>query len=178
MRIRPATADDATTLATIHIDSWRSAYRGLVPDSRLDALDYDSRTKHFRQWLTDADSQLCVIEDNGTVAGFCTFGTSRDLDADEEATGEIWGIYLAPNHWRKRLGTALCQHAEQTLRLQGCTAATLWVFADNPRARRFYEAMGFKADGASKTLRIGVPLEAVRYRKDIGKAEQPNRHGA
>ena len=49
--------------------------------------------------------------------------------------------------------------------------SSLWVFADNPRARRFYEAMGFETDGASKTLQMGVPLGAVRYRRDIGKAE-------
>ena len=170
MTIRPATADDASTLAAIHIDSWRSAYRGLVPDSRLDALDYGRRAEHFRQWLLDADSQIFVVEAGGTAVGFCTLGASRDPDADQGATGEIWGIYLAPDHWRKGLGTALCQHAEQTLHRQGYTAATLWVFADNPRARRFYEAMGFETDGASKTLQMGVSLGAVRYRRGIGKS--------
>jgi hypothetical protein len=51
--------------------------------------------------------------------------------------------------------------------------AILWVFEGNDSARRFYEAMGFKVDGASKTLNPGAPLKAIRYRKQLPLAE-PN----
>ena len=45
--------------------------------------------------------------------------------------------------------------------------ASLWVFAGNEQARRFYEAMGYSPDGASRMLVPGPPLEAVRYRKGL-----------
>ena len=48
---------------------------------------------------------------------------------------------------------------------RGFQIATLWVFAGNEQARRFYEAMGYTADGGRKELDFGVPLEVVRYRK-------------
>ena len=46
---------------------------------------------------------------------------------------------------------------------------TLWVLEDNPRARRFYEAVGFTPDGATKSekLREDVVLHEVRYRMEI-----------
>jgi len=167
MKIRAATADDAPALGPVHVDSWRAAYRGLVPDARLDALDCERRAQSFRQWLEDADSAIFVTECAGRVVGFLTLGASRDADVDPKVTGEVMGIYLDPDHWRQGLGGTLCRHAENVLSRRGYTQVTLWVFAGNPRARRFYEAMGFEPDGASRELNVGAPLEAVRYRKAL-----------
>jgi hypothetical protein len=50
--------------------------------------------------------------------------------------------------------------------------ATLWVLDANAQARRFYEAMGFELDGATKEVNLGAPLKAVRYRKKLKDAEQ------
>ena len=172
MHIRRATSNDAGALAKVHIDSWRSAYRGLVPDAHLESLDCERRAQRFRESLGGNAGETHVAEQDGEVLGFLTLGACRDTDADQKATGEIWGIYLAPAHWRKGIGSLLCRYGEQRLRLRGYVAATLWVFAGNGPARRFYEAMGFKSDGASKTLNPGAPLEAVRYRKELGDAEK------
>ncbi len=173
MKIRWATPDDADALGKVHIDSWRSAYRGLFLDSVLDKLDYAARAQGFRKALTEHSEETYLAEENGEVLGFLTVGDSRDEDVDRQEAGEIWGIYLAPVHWRKGIGHSLCQYAEDLLRSRGRTVATLWVFKDNQQARRFYEAMGFQPDGASKTLHpAGAPLEAIRYRKELGNAEQ------
>jgi ABC-type sugar transport system substrate-binding protein len=39
------------------------------------------------------------------------------------------------------------------------------------QARRFYEAMGYEADGATKQVDLGAPFAAVRYRKSLKDAE-------
>ena len=172
MEIRRTTSDDADALAKVHIDSWRSAYRGLVPDSHLAELDYDKRAQRFCTALTEHSEETYLAEENGEILGFLTVGECRDTDVDEEETGEIWGIYLAPAHWRKGVGRALCRYGERLLESRGYSVAALWVFRANDQARRFYKAMGFKADGVSKTLHPGAPLDAIRYRKGIGNAEQ------
>jgi GNAT superfamily N-acetyltransferase len=86
---------------------------------------------------------------------------------DQETTGEVCCIYLAPTHWRKGLGTLLCQFAEETLRARGHRAVVLWVFAGNARGRCFYRAMSYVPDGATKVLDVGAPLETVRYRREL-----------
>jgi len=164
--------DDAQALATVHIDSWRAAYRGLVPDAHLASLDYARRAERFRQALATNSEEPYVAESDDGICGFLTLGRCRDEDVDQGSTGEIWGIYLAPEYWRGGIGSRLCKLAEAELASRGYSVAVLWVFKANSQARRFYEAMGFAPDGATKILNLGKELEAVRYRKQLEKAEQ------
>jgi RimJ/RimL family protein N-acetyltransferase len=47
--------------------------------------------------------------------------------------------------------------------------ATLWVLEDNERARRFYEAAGWRADGtAVEDTAGGASLNKLRYRRSLG----------
>ncbi len=43
MIIRPARVEDAAEMAGVHVQSWRSAYRGLVPQDFVDGLDIARR---------------------------------------------------------------------------------------------------------------------------------------
>jgi ribosomal protein S18 acetylase RimI-like enzyme len=172
MEIRRATLDDALPVARVHIDSWRSAYRGLVPDAYLDGLNYERRAERLRDLLSAGASETYLAAADGQILGFLDCGGCRDTDVDLKATGEIWGIYLAPEHWRKGIGTLLCRHGEQVLAGRGYATVALWVFEGNARARRFYEAMGFIVDGASKSLDFGVPLKVVRYQKQLASVAQ------
>ena len=171
MNIRRATIDDAAALARLHIDSWRSAYRGLVPDSHLDNLDYDRRAERFRESLAGQLEETHLVEQDGDMLGFLTLGACRDEDLDQETSGEIWGIYLAPEHWRKGVGGQLCRYGERILESRAYRIATLWVLAGNDQARRFYEAMRYEVDGAAKMLNFSTPLEAVRYRRELKDKE-------
>ncbi len=165
--IRRAVPDDAPALAKAHVDAWRAAYRGIVPDERLAKLSYARGEENFLRSMREGPEETHAVEEAGAVVGFLTLGPCRDADLDATTVGEIWGIYLAPEHWRHGIGTRLCRHAEELLAARGHRMIALWVFAENTRARSFYEAMGYAPDGATKQLDFGVPLEVVRYRKDL-----------
>lgn len=171
MEIRRAVPGDAPALAKVVIDAWRSAYRGFVPDAHLDSMDYEERAQRFRDSLTRNAQETYLAEENGQALGVLTLGTCRDADVDQDSTGEIWGIYLAPGHWRKGHGTSLCRFGEQFLKARGYRISTMWVFASNDSARRFYESMGYAPDGAARTITPGAPLEVVRYRRTLTDPE-------
>lgn len=171
MIIRDATIEDAEALARIHIDSWRAAYCGLVPDFYLENLDYDRLAEKNRKSFRTNETQTHIAELNSVTVGLLTLGKSTDPDVDCGDTGEIFTIYLAPKYWRKGIGTRLCQWAEDQLVSLGYAKAVLWVFLDNDQARNFYEAMGFTPDGGSKLIHPGKELEVIRYRKQLKKAE-------
>jgi ribosomal protein S18 acetylase RimI-like enzyme len=172
MNIRQAKSDDATEIAKIHIDSWRTAYKGIVPDSQLSKFNYIQHSERFRQSLESDSEETYVAENDMQLIGFLTIGPCRDNDIDQNTTGEIWGIYLDPIYWRRGIGRSLCEWAENTLSTRGYKQIALWVFADNIQSRKFYETIGYSPDGFSKILTIGKPLKAVRYLKTFKCAEQ------
>jgi ribosomal protein S18 acetylase RimI-like enzyme len=166
MLVRTATATDAPSIAHIHVEAWRVAYRGQMPDAILDALDVGRRAAFWQGRLTERRGAVFVAEEGGRITGFCDLIPSRDKDADARAVAEIVAIYILPQHWRKGAGRALCDRALAEARGQGYRVVTLWVLASNGGARRFYEAMGFGLDGATKVDRMtdGSELHEVRFR--------------
>lgn len=170
--IRRATPADAEGIVDVHIRAWQWAYRGLIPDDYLDALDgtRDRRLAFRMEWLSDTASPIgtWIAVSGGRVLGFADVQRSRDEDATPE-TGELSAIYLDRGVAGRGVGRALQAAAMEDLRSRGFTQATLWVLDTNERARRFYARTGWTPDGAEKTeLRPGgVTLREVRYRRDL-----------
>lgn len=167
VRVRRAVESDARGIALVHVRSWRVAYRGILPDEVLDGLSVDQRERGWRDRLAERDGRAFTLvpDADGAVAGFCTVATpSRDKDAAPRVA-EIEAIYVVPDAWRGGIGTALLDAALEELRARGYQEATLWVLAENERARAFYAACGFEPDGAEKQLEgIGAGVTEVRLR--------------
>jgi ribosomal protein S18 acetylase RimI-like enzyme len=168
MNVRRATAQDARAIAAIHVESWRSAYHGIVPDEYLWSLSIDHRERFWRDALEGTGPETWVAEENGEVRGWMSVAMSRDSDAPP-STGELWAIYVHPTHWRRGVGQLLWDTAEEQLRHSGFTEVTLWVFKDNAPALGFYRSNGFVAEHGEKTIRVGgTDLIEVRLRKQLG----------
>jgi ribosomal protein S18 acetylase RimI-like enzyme len=169
MRVRQANISDASRIAEIHVDAWRAAYRGQMPDDVLENLDVEKRAVSWRRRLTDRPRGIFVAEPDREIVGFCDMIPSRDKDADFKVIAEIVAIYVHPGCWRKGAGRALCSFALESARLENFTAVTLWVLASNKPAWDFYEAMGFCLDGATKVDRSfgHYELHEVRFRISI-----------
>lgn len=154
MTVRLAVAADAPAVAEVHVRTWQAAYRGLVPDSVLDALSVQERTAMWERGIPRGGVWVGLVD--GEVAGFVAVGPSDEPDA----ASKLYAIYVLPSAWGTPLGYELARAA-----LADEQDVVLWVFDENPRARRFYERLGFRADGLVKTETIGgVELKEVRYR--------------
>ncbi|MGO1514347.1 GNAT family N-acetyltransferase [Agrococcus casei] len=156
VRVRAATADDAEGVARVHVDSWRAAYKGLMPHSVLDGLSVQNRTTGWQRWLNgdpnrNAVGHECVVavDETDAVLGWATFGRGRD--DGWEHVGEIAGIYAHPDAWSSGVGHALMEQAMIALAQAGFSGAYLWMLAGNARALRFYERHGWAADGGEKS---------------------------
>ena len=163
MNIRDMKIDDAERVAEIHVDAWRAAYTGILSSQILDAICLEKRVERWRDVIIpQSDRNNVVIIDDKQICGWSSFGETRDEDKDKSTTGELYGMYICPNQFRKGLGTLLWQ--ETCKRLQENAVITLWVLSNNLGARMFYESMGFVLDGQSqRTPKWLDGAEEVRY---------------
>jgi hypothetical protein len=70
MLVRTANTADAQRIAQIHVETWRTAYRGQISDAVLDALSIERRAAFWRERVTQAGSPVFVAENSGVI-GFC-----------------------------------------------------------------------------------------------------------
>ncbi len=155
--IRLATPDDAAAAAACHIACWREAYAGIVDPTVLAARsdDLSQRTTRWRQAVTDLGPRWLAVEPAGDVVGFAAAGPARDVDTDGDI--ELYALYVRAVHYGTGLGDRLLVAAIAD------SAAYLWVFEANRRARAFYARHGFRLDGARKDeLFLGEPEVRMR----------------
>lgn len=157
---------DAEDVARVHVAGWQSAYRGVLGDDYLDGLHWSDR---YEFWSSELDGP--EIAGSGTwvavwddlVVGFAGAGPSRDEDLQSRIWWELYGIYVMSDVWGRGVGCLLME------RVLGATPphveqVSLWVLAENTRARRFYERQGMCTDGRELTVEIGgEDVVEVRY---------------
>lgn len=171
MDIRPATVADAPAIAEVHVLSWQSGYRGLLPQEMLDGLDVAQRVERWTRTIAAGalprDGTL-VAERDGALLAFANLGPTRDDDRDPDRTGQIRSFYVRPDAWRGGIGQRLMSEVLRSLAAAGFRTASLWVLEGNHRAARFYSACGFTPDGAVKDDHLaGVDIRIVRYCRDL-----------
>jgi GNAT superfamily N-acetyltransferase len=116
--------------------------------------------------IEDPAVSMLMVEEDGELLGFSACGQSRDEDAGP-SVGEVRSFFVAAGRWGQGVGRLLMAAVLDSLRERGCTDATVWSFAANERANRFYESHGFTRDGAEKTEEVWADLLEVRYRRSL-----------
>jgi GNAT superfamily N-acetyltransferase len=160
--IREATLDDARAIARVHTESWQVSYRGILPASVLDRIDVGQRLA-TRERILRANSGLNLVAydlTHGDIVGFCDAGASRGAPS---YGGEVYAIYFAHHAKRYGLGTEMFERVREWLPSRGMHSMIVWVLANNPHARRFYEAMGGAVGPTKHTQVGGFPVVEQAY---------------
>lgn len=139
IKIRAARRGDTKAIGRIHVDTWRDAYAGLLPDNMLLRMSAEIESGRWVR-VIDREESVVVAEDSKAgVVGFGSCGPSRlgALPFD----GEVYMLYVAPGYQGRGIGRRLLRTLFVELELTGCQSALIWVLKSNP-SRFFYEAMG------------------------------------
>lgn len=169
-RVRPARPDEALTIARVHVASWQTAYRGILPDAYLDALDVSRRTEMWQDILARPEPGTCSLVAelaDGTVVGFASGGPARAqiaLPDDPSALfdGELYAIYLLAEHRGQGIGRSLAAEFARVMASDGYRSLLVWVLAANS-ACAFYEALGAVRLGEADISIAGLVLPEVAY---------------
>ncbi len=154
--IRPATVDDAMDIAQIRVTSWQATYRGVVPDSHLDAMMPEAS---LGSWRAAASGETPGVEvlvgtRDDRVVGFAAFGPARPPAFD--FCGELYATYWLPEAMGKGYGSKMFAQAARSLVRLGHADMILWVIESNVRARRFYETLmgGAAVEGSRRAFTL------------------------
>ena len=162
VELRDATPADAHALATVHVASWRAAYRGLMPDEVLAGLSVPEREQLWSDRLTaqEARTSVVVATDAGRVVGFAAAGPPLvPTDRADSTLGVLYALYLDPDRWGRGIGTPLHAAALDRLVTHSFTHAGLWVLDGNLRALRFYHRHGWTDTGRTQIDRGPQDIE-------------------
>ena len=139
MRIRGAMIEDAAGIARVQVDSYRTAYAGIWPESVLGRLSYGEQEQDWRDWISaNPDDVLYVAElDTGEIVGYALArcGPTGVVPYDSE----LIALHVLVPYQRQGWGRRLVATLAKELRGRGCKSLMVWVLEEN-RARGFYES--------------------------------------
>ncbi|WP_322802635.1 GNAT family N-acetyltransferase [Thermoflexus sp.] len=141
VRIRRAVPEDALGIARVRVITWKAQYAGIVPAEYLAQLSPEEDAPRWRRTLAHpAPGQfILVAEDQAQIVGFAAAGPERT--GDEVYRGEVYAIYVLPEHQRQGIDRRLMSICARELLRDGIDTLLVWVLEANP-ARRFYEQLG------------------------------------
>ena len=164
--IRIAKLQDAAAIAHVHVRSWLTTYRGIVPDDYLTSLNEAERVPLWQDWLTK-DISVFVAEIDGEVIGFAGGGAIRE--PIEAYDSELYTLYLLEEAQGLGIGKDLLGAVMQALAGKGYAHMLVWVLEANP-AVQFYQRTGAQRV-TNKEIEIGgVQLSEAAFGWPVHRA--------
>ncbi|MEH6944089.1 GNAT family N-acetyltransferase [Bacillus sp. JJ722] len=161
MYIRKAVLTDVKGIAKVHVDSWRTTYKNIIPDEFLKKLSYDQRTDVWNRNISKEGNYVFVAENiDGEIIGFADCGKRESNNVP--IAGDLTSIYLLEEYQGKGVGKQLLKQLFLQLEELGFNRVFVEVLEDN-KTRYFYEYYGAKLLKSEKITIAGADLNLLIY---------------
>ena len=161
--VRKTTLDDVRETTKVHIATWQSAYKGIIPQGFLDKMsdDYEMRVERWAKTLSEGHAEYSLVaEVDGRIVGILHGGNSRHSEYPHDK--EVYAIYVLDEYQGRGVGKKLIQTIAKTFVEEESKGMVIWVLEEN-KSKKFYEAIGGKHIG-NKTIEIaGKKLDERGY---------------
>ena len=141
MSIREARLEDSVDLAEIQVDSFRTAYAGILPGAFLNLFSKEEQAQDWHELLASSTDELLFIAttDSGECVGYALARPGRGEISTYDS--ELVAVHVRRVVQRQGIGKSLIAAIAQRLKEQGRKSLMLWVLEKNP-ARAYYERLG------------------------------------
>jgi len=144
--IEPAKLGDEEVLAYIQTESWKAAFCDILSREVLErCTNVEKATEMYKGLLEQKIGNGYLLKAEGTPHAIAWWSASRE--ADMHGFAELICIHSLADKWRMGYGSKLMDRVLKDISNAGYSKVMLWVFAENVRARAFYEKHGFVVNG-------------------------------
>ena len=161
MRFRIAHLKDALGIARVHVESWQTTYKRILPASFLEQLSLERRKKLWEDNISANNTVIVAETSDQEIIGF-TSGGKEHTEKYPDYKGELYAIYILKEFQGLGVGKNLMQLLAQDLSKLGYPSMLTWVL-DKNNAYDFYKQL----DGdiiAQKSIDIaGVTLNESAF---------------
>ncbi len=161
--IERARSGDEQILAYIQTESWKSAFINILDEDVLErCTNLEKVTSMYKRLLEQntGNGYILKVKDKP----HCIAWWDKTREKDMPGYAELICIHSLPDNWRKGYGSKMMIRVLSDMALAGYSKVMLWVFKENMRARRFYEANGLSTNEKQKP--DIVPIE-ICYERNI-----------
>ena len=176
--IVPADVNDATTLAELHIESWRNAYGSILPREFLAGRIVEDRTSLWQARMNDPNRDRRLVLKAVTASAVLGFACVL-VDKDPEWGPRLDNLHVRPHLKGLGIGSSLFQASHRWVTdVARQELMHLWVLEENHAARRFYDRHGGSVQHRQvNELVPGIFVPELRYvwrsRLEPGSAKPP-----
>ncbi len=161
--IRRVKQGDAPSLAMIQTSSWRVAFKGILSEEELArCTNLEKVTAMYSRLLNENIGNGYIGELDGMA--HCIAYWDKTRDSDMEGFAELICIHSLPKNWRRGCGSRMMDRVIGDIAEAGYKEVMLWVFAENKRARAFYEKVGFTV---TEKRKVALGAEEICYVKEL-----------
>jgi len=146
VKIRKGVVIDASAVATININTWKVAYKGIIPQVHLDSLSINDKIPRWEKAIKDLTvnkKELFIAEisdlNGSEIIGFSMGGPSHF--EDYKIDGDLYAIYVLPKYWNQGIGTLLFNSVIKYFLNKNFKTMVIWALKENS-ACNFYEKLG------------------------------------
>src|SRR5262245_31616559 len=133
MIIRQMRIEDVAGIARVHVRTWQTTYRGIIPDDYLDAIQEEEWQQRWLPGLSqpapNTFGYVSENEENGEIVGFVRGGTTHYPELPYR--GELYAIYILKAYQQHGLGRRLVRALASDFVTAGLSEMLLWVLESN-----------------------------------------------
>jgi ribosomal protein S18 acetylase RimI-like enzyme len=144
---RIASVADAPALAALGAQTFTDTFGHLYQPDDLAIFLQNHTVDSWTRELADPAFEVRVAERDGVLVGYVKLGPPHLPFEPRGEAAELRQLYVIEEMKGQGVAPALMDWAIERARDRRADHLYLSVFTDNHRARRFYEKLGFEAEG-------------------------------
>ena len=168
-QIRKAVPGEEKQVIHVNIQTWKTAYKGIVDQPFLDDLSEDGEKRLAGIRRDIAAEKVYVAATGGEIVGIAIYGAARG--GKYAGCGELYALYVLDACQRSGIGGQLVNTVENDLARKGYREMIIGCLSENPSCG-FYGKMGGRLTEENTRMIGGRDYRESIYRYELSAPQK------